>query len=160
MVTRHGLPKAIVSDRDTRFLSSFWQTLWATVGTKLQMSTAYHPQTDGQTEVVNKVITQTLRAFIGPSQTDWDLALPNVEFAYNTAPHSATKCPLSSSTMAMNPTCPSSFLFPSPPNQPAVADFVQHLHNGLLLLPNNTSIVNNRSIATPPTPPGVINNTV
>ena len=129
VVTRHGLPRAIVSDRDTRFLSSFWQTLWATVGTKLQMSTAYHPQTDGQTEVVNKVITQTLRAFIGPAQTDWDLALPGVEFAYNTAPHSATHMSPFFLNYGHEPSMPTSFLFSTHPNHPAVTDFVKQLQN-------------------------------
>ena len=88
--TRHGMPKTIVTDRDTRFLFTFWQTLWSLMGTRLQMSTAYHPQTDGQTEVVNKVIVQALGAYVSAAQDDWDLALPSLEFAYNTAQHSST----------------------------------------------------------------------
>jgi len=63
VVRLHGLPKTTVSDRDTKFLSHFWKTLWAKLGTKLLFSTTCHPPTDGQTEVVNKSLSILLRAF-------------------------------------------------------------------------------------------------
>ena len=68
VLTRHGMPKTIVSDRDTRFLSHFLQTSLELMGTRLKMSSAYHPQTDGQTEVVNRIIIQALRGFVGAAQ--------------------------------------------------------------------------------------------
>jgi hypothetical protein len=85
-----GLPRDIVSDRDPRFLSDFWKQLHAALGTKLNFSTAYHPQTDGQTERVNRVIGDFLRAYVSPYQTDWDLFLPSAAFAINTAQHAST----------------------------------------------------------------------
>ena len=65
IVRLHGLPKTIVSDRDVRFMSYFWKTLWHLLGTKLKFSSAYHPQTDGQTEVVNRSLKNLLHCLIG-----------------------------------------------------------------------------------------------
>jgi len=83
VVRLHGLPKTIVSDRDDNFLSHFWKTLWAKLGTKLLFYTTCHPQTDGQTEVVNKFISTLLRALLKGNRKSWDEYLPHVEFAYN-----------------------------------------------------------------------------
>ena len=65
IVRLHGLPKSIVSNRDTRFLRHFWRTLWKKLGTKLSFSSAYHPQTDEQTKVVNKSLGNLLRSLVG-----------------------------------------------------------------------------------------------
>ena len=64
IVRVHGTPRTIVSDRDVKFLSYFWKTLWAKLGTKLLFLTTCHPQTDGQTEVVNIILSTLLRAII------------------------------------------------------------------------------------------------
>jgi len=67
----HGMPKSIVFDRDTIFLSKFWQQLFHLSGTKLRMSTSYHPQSDGQTEIVNKALQQYLRCFVHNQPKKW-----------------------------------------------------------------------------------------
>ena len=93
-VRLHGVPMTIVSDRDVKFMSYFWKTLWAKLGTKLLFSTTCHPQTDGQTEVVNRTLSMLLRTMIKKSLREWEDCLPHVEFAYNRAVHSTTKmCP-------------------------------------------------------------------
>lgn len=81
----HGLPRAIVSDRDTKFTGAFWRTLQKMVGTDLMMSTTDHPQTDGQTERTNRTIIQILRAFVNQVGSDWAQHLAAVEFAVNSA---------------------------------------------------------------------------
>jgi hypothetical protein len=86
-----GLPRTIVSDRDAKFLSYFWKTLWCKLGTKLLFSTTCHPQTDGQTEVVNRTLSTLLRAIIRKNIKTWEECLPHVEFEYNRTVHSATK---------------------------------------------------------------------
>jgi hypothetical protein len=85
------MPRTIVSDRDAKFLSYFWKTLWCKLGTKLLFSTTCHPQTNGQTEVVNRTLSTLLRAIIRKNIKTWEKCLPHVEFAYNRAVHSATK---------------------------------------------------------------------
>ena len=88
------MPKTIVSDHDTMFLSYFWKTLCAKLGTRLLFSTTCHPQMDGQTEVVNRTLSMPMRALIKKNLKEWDECLPHVEFAYNRAVHSTTNmCP-------------------------------------------------------------------
>ncbi|XP_040955925.1 uncharacterized protein, partial [Gossypium hirsutum] len=91
VVRLHGIPKTIVSDRDVKFLSHFWKVLWGKLGTKLLYSTTCHPQTNGQTEVVNRVLSTLLRAIIRKNLKTWEECLPHIEFAYNRSVHSATK---------------------------------------------------------------------
>ncbi|KAG3078282.1 Transposon Tf2-9 polyprotein [Phytophthora idaei] len=86
----HGLPETFVSDRDPRFTAAFWQTLFQLLGTRLHMSTADHPQTDGQTERVNRVLEDTLRSVCSAAPRTWSERVPVVEFALNNAVHAST----------------------------------------------------------------------
>ena len=86
----HGLPKNIISDRDVLFTSVFWSRLHNLIGSRLRMSSAYHPQTDGATERANRTITQMIRQCIHPNQKDWVTKLPAIEFAINSARSAST----------------------------------------------------------------------
>ncbi|KAL3699316.1 hypothetical protein R1sor_017338 [Riccia sorocarpa] len=90
VVRHHGLSQVIITDRGTQFTSLFWRTLFGLFKTKLAFSTAYHPQTDGQTERANRTIEDMLRAFTMEEQESWDNLLPLVEFAYNNSTNSST----------------------------------------------------------------------
>jgi hypothetical protein len=79
----HGLPRVLVSDRDPKFVSGLWQTLWRSLGTRLNMSSNRHPKTGGLTERVNNTFQQLLRCFCCYDGYDWTALLPQVEFAYN-----------------------------------------------------------------------------
>ncbi|KAG2961077.1 hypothetical protein PC119_g26223 [Phytophthora cactorum] len=85
-----GFPETFVSDRDPRFTAAFWQTLFQLLGMRLHMSTADHPQTDGQTERVNRVLEDTLRSVCAAAPHTWSERLPVVEFALNNAVHAST----------------------------------------------------------------------
>jgi transposase InsO family protein len=83
IVCLHGVPKKIVSDGGSQFTSRFWQKLHECLDTKLNFSSAYHPQTDGQTERTNQVLEDMLRACALKSSGSWDKSLPYAEFSYN-----------------------------------------------------------------------------
>lgn len=91
IVHLHGFPKSIVSDRDKIFTSHFWKDLFRLASVKLQMSTAYHPQSNGQTEVVNQTIEMYVRCLCGDRVRAWPQWLAWAEFCYNTSYHSALK---------------------------------------------------------------------
>ena len=91
VVKHHGMPKTIVSDRDPIFVGSFWKELFRFSGTQLNHSTTYHPQSDGQTEVVNRGLEQYLRAMVSDRPQQWVCLLPWVEYCYNTSYHSSIK---------------------------------------------------------------------
>jgi RNase H-like domain found in reverse transcriptase/Reverse transcriptase (RNA-dependent DNA polymerase)/Integrase zinc binding domain/Chromo (CHRromatin Organisation MOdifier) domain/Retroviral aspartyl protease len=86
----HGLPDSFVSDRDGRFTGHFWTEFLDHLRIRKCMSTAFHPQTDGQTERMNRLVEETLRHYVNPTQTDWDEHLPLVEFAINDAKNAST----------------------------------------------------------------------
>ena len=88
--TKHGTPADIVSDRGKHFVSRFWASLCTLLGVRSNLSTAYHPETDGQTERTNQILEQYLRIYVNYEQNDWINLLPLAEFAYNNTTQSAT----------------------------------------------------------------------
>ncbi|GAA5981406.1 hypothetical protein JCM10908_004099 [Rhodotorula pacifica] len=86
-----GLPERMVSDRDKLFTSKFWGALHKRVGVKLQMSTSFHPETDGRSKRSNKTIVQVLRNYVSRQQTDWHIYLPLAEYAVNSAVNDSTR---------------------------------------------------------------------
>src|SRR6202789_2799074 len=87
----HGLPKSMLSDRGPQFVAEFMRELYRLLGITISSSTAYHPQSDGQTERVNQELEQYIRVFVNERQNDWDTLLPLGEFAYNNHVHSSTQ---------------------------------------------------------------------
>jgi hypothetical protein len=139
VVRLHGLPRSIVSDRDSKFLSHFWRTLWGKIGTKLLFSTTCHPQTDGQTEVVNRTLSTLLRSVLKKNSKLWEECLPHVEFAYNRVVHSTTNHSPFEIVYGFNPLTPLDLL-PLPNNSllkhkdgKSKAEFVKKLHERVKL---------------------------
>ena len=90
VVRHHGLPDSIVTDRELLFTSKFWSSLCYFLGIKRRLSTAFYPQTNGQTERQNSTMEAYLRAFVNFEQNDWARLLPMAEFAYNNAKNAST----------------------------------------------------------------------
>ncbi|GJX61011.1 putative reverse transcriptase domain-containing protein [Tanacetum coccineum] len=91
VVSRHGVPVLIISNRDSKFTSHFWKSLNEALGTQLDMSMAYHPQTDGQSERTIQTLEDMLRACVMDFGKGWDRHLPLIEFSYNNSYHTSIK---------------------------------------------------------------------
>lgn len=124
IVRLHGLPTDIVSDRGTIFNSQFWKAFLQGLSTKPNFSTAFHPQTDGQTERVNQVLEQYLRHYIKHDQSNWSDMLDLAEFAYNNSVHASTKFTPFQVNYGFHPFDPS-----TPPDckVPAASSTLEHL---------------------------------
>ena len=134
----HGLPTSCVSDRDPKFMSNFWQALLKTLGVTHNVSTAYHPQTDGNTERVNRVMEDMLRHYVRADQTDWAQWLPLVEYAINNSWHSSVNNTPFFLNYGKHPTSPTAFLLQasqggrSPQDKvPAVKEMLKHMHEAI-----------------------------
>jgi len=128
---KHGLPTSIVSDRDPRFTSEFFKQLCEILGIKQRMSTAFHPQTYGQTERMSRTLEEMLRTFVSPSLKDWDKHLPCREFAINNAFNESIRTTPFFMNYGRHTRSPTDFAFkPSEgPSQSFVADMQSSLRN-------------------------------
>ena len=130
----HGMPNTIVSDRDPRFTSNFWQALMKRLGTKLAMSTAHHPQTDGQSERTNRTLEEALRAYVNYAMDDWAEHLPMLEFALNNSRQASTGESPFFMNYGQEPLTPHALLVPAATNKSnvqATEDFLLRLQNTL-----------------------------
>jgi hypothetical protein len=139
----HGSPKIIVSDRDPIFTGHFWTELFSCLGTQLAHSSSYHPQSDGQTEIVNKCLEGYLRCFVSDKQTQWFKQLPLAEWWYNTSFHTATKMTPFMSLYGYNPPSITSSLKEKSKVQ-AVEDHIENQQQVLQILKENLTMAHNR----------------
>ena len=107
-----GLPQAIISDQDSKFLNTFWSNLWALFDTIITKSTAFHPQTDGQMEVVNRIALHILRMYNSKHPCMWDDNLPYVHQNYNCVIHSSTSHNLLQVSFGFQPLVPIDIALP------------------------------------------------
>jgi Reverse transcriptase (RNA-dependent DNA polymerase)/RNase H-like domain found in reverse transcriptase/Integrase zinc binding domain/Chromo (CHRromatin Organisation MOdifier) domain len=119
-VSAYGLPDDIVSDRDKLFTSRFWRALHTSLGIKLNLSTSFHPQTDGGTERLNRTLQDMLRCYVNPRMDNWDTLLPNVQFAYNSSHHSSIGMTPFKASMGFVPK--SAISLPAPSTEVPAAD--------------------------------------
>jgi hypothetical protein len=134
-VKDYGLPDSIVSDRGSVFTAKFWSSLCYILKIKRRLSTAFHPQTDGQTERQNQILEQYLRVYVNHHQDDWANLLPLAEFSYNNSFHAYLKASLFYALMGINPTF-DPCLEPRPEDAPAAmtrANELQELRNELAI---------------------------
>jgi hypothetical protein len=134
-----GIPQTIVSHRDSRFLSTFWSILWSLLDTKLTKSTTFHPQTDGQTEVVNRMIVHILRIYNSKHPRTWDESIPYVQHSYNQALHSSTGHnpfqvglgfqPLGPMDLSLPLATTSTDSSPAPPEADKATRFIEQIHH-------------------------------
>ena len=143
VVRLHGIPTSIVSDWDKVFISAFWRTLFNLQGTKLCMSSSYHPQSDGQTEVVNRTLEQYLRCFVGDQPRKWFEWTLWAEFSYNTSIHSSTKMTPFEAVYGVPPPNLLAYI-PGTSRVQAVDEYLRDRDTILLELRHNLQLAQNR----------------
>ena len=143
VVKLHGLPASIVTDRDPIFVSHFWKELFKLYRVNLQLSTAYHPQTDGQSERVNQCLEMYLRCAVHNSPKSWKSWLPLAELWYNSSTHTALGC---SPFKALYGYEPNLGAIPSIPSDtsPSVVEVIEHREQHLQSLKQNLARAQNR----------------
>jgi transposase InsO family protein len=139
----HGSPKIIVSDRDPIFTGHFWTELFSCLGTQLAHSSSYHPQSNGQTEIVNKCLEGYLRCFVSDKQAQWFKWLPLAEWWYNTSFHTATKMTPFMALYGYHPPSITSSLKEKSKVQ-AVEDHIENQQQVLQILKDNLTMAQNR----------------
>lgn len=128
----HGLPNSIVSDRGATFVSTFWRAYLQSQGIQSKLSTAYHPQTDGQTERINSILKTYLRLFSNYNQDNWNSLLDQAEFCYNNTLHSSIKTTPFFGNIGYNPKfLPTELITPSDKqiDNPKANAMIQNLHD-------------------------------
>ncbi|XP_073435227.1 uncharacterized protein [Dendrobates tinctorius] len=138
----HGVPDEVVSDRGVQFTSKFWQHFCAALNIKVNLSSAFHPQTNGQTERTNQTLEQYLRCFICHLQDDWVDLLPLAEFSYNNSQSASTKLSPFYANLGYHPNILPRFPIDTP--LPAVADRITSLQQNLDLLKRNLESAQDR----------------
>ena len=113
ILSKFGIPQQIVSDRDPIWTSTFWKELCKLLSTKRSLTTAYHPQADGQTKVMNQTLETALHAYVSPNQNDWASLLASFALAYNNLPHSSTGFSPAFLLLGFHPKTPSNYLNPA-----------------------------------------------
>jgi transposase InsO family protein len=130
IVSRFGAIKKIISDRDPRFTGAFWKRLFKLHGTKIALSTAYHPQSDGQTERTNRTLEQVIRSQINSNGDNWDTLLPMAEFAINTTVNVSTGFSPFHLTYGTDPKSPVD-LDVKESTTPAAEEFVKQMNDNI-----------------------------
>ena len=131
VVRLHGLPLKIVSDRDARFTSTFWTTVFDSFGVSLQLSSSYHPETDGQSERANRTIEEMLRSYVTEIQDNWDELLTPLELAYNSAVNASTQFSPFFLTYGREVHVPGSLLNPQSTTNVAASEYMTKLSDAL-----------------------------
>ena len=127
IICEYGIPRQIISDRDVRWRGDFWKETCRLLGTERALTTSYHPQADGQTEVLNQGLEIALRAYVGPTRDDWVGLLPALALSYNTSPHSSTGFQPAFLLRGYLPTTSSTFIT-DPGQDPRSKDNLDSLH--------------------------------
>ena len=138
MASLHGFPESLVTDRDPKFMSNFWASLIERLRMTHLARTAFHPQTDGNTERVNRVMEDMLRHYVRADQTDWDSWLPMIEFAINDSWHSSINNAPFFLNFGRHPRSPTEFVLLAakrgrePDDRvPAVKSMIQNMHDAI-----------------------------